>query len=290
MSLNKKIWGAACSSALFLSISASAALSEEREFNWSLTLGGTSDYIFRGFSNSNRSPALQGSLDVSYGIAYAGIFLSRVDYPNFGVANSNCGPGVDPILAATGCPTGDVGTAEVDYYMGVKPVWGPLTYDFGLIYYTFPGQRGIANGADYFELKAGASGSPFKNVTLALTNYYTPNAEWRAGDVYTLEVGSSYAFPQVGIFSPTASATFGSQWSFDQRYIDYQLAWTDKEYQYWNVGLSLTVEKFTMDFRYWDTALSDTAIDLSGCDTQSSNAGSFQCGPTFVYSVKVAVP
>ncbi len=28
---------------------------------------------------------------------------------------------------------------------------------------------------------------------------------------------------------------------------------TEDEYKYWNVGLSLAVEKFTFDFRYWDT-------------------------------------
>ncbi len=27
----------------------------------------------------------------------------------------------------------------MDWYGGIKPTWGPATFDFGVIYYTYPG-------------------------------------------------------------------------------------------------------------------------------------------------------
>ena len=66
------------------SAAAAAPASDAREFGYSITIGGTSDYVFRGFSNTNRDPAAQGSFDVTYGIWYAGIWASNTSYPNFG--------------------------------------------------------------------------------------------------------------------------------------------------------------------------------------------------------------
>ena len=78
------------------------------------------------------------------------------------------------------------------------------------------------------------------------------------------------------MFTPTISGTLGSQWGFDDDYVTYGMAWGEEEYLWWNAGLSLTVEKFTMDFRYWDTNLG--GAENGNCDT--SSAGSFECGAT----------
>jgi hypothetical protein len=32
------------------------------------------------------------------------------------------------------------------------------------------------------------------------------------------------------------------------------------DYTYWNAGLALSVEKFTFDFRYWDTNIQDDGL------------------------------
>ncbi len=49
-----------------------------------LTLGGTAalttDYIFRGVSNTDENPAVQASFDAGYGIFYAGIWGSNTDF------------------------------------------------------------------------------------------------------------------------------------------------------------------------------------------------------------------
>jgi uncharacterized protein (TIGR02001 family) len=271
-----KLIGAAATS---LALASAATPASADELNYSITIGGTSDYVFRGFSNSNRDPAVQGSFDLTYGIWYAGVWASNVSYPNFGAPCVDAGD-------CTGVDVGTIGPAEIDYYIGAKPVWGPVTFDFAVLYYTFPGQNGAANDANYFELKAGASMSPIKDLTLAVNNYYTWDTQWEAGEVYTLEGIASYALPQVGIFAPSISATLGSQWGFDDEYVLYANAWGEDQYLWWNAGLSLTVDKFTMDFRYWDTNLSPEAPN----NCHETSAFSFECGPTFVFSAKVVLP
>lgn len=238
--LTKFLGAAAASLAL---ATAAAPASAADEFGYSITFGGTSDYVFRGFSNSNRDPAVQGSFDVTYGIWYAGIWASNTSYPNFG------GPCSETPAGCADGELGEIGPGEVDYYIGAKPVWGPVTFDLAILYYTFPGQGGASFDGDYFEVKGGASVSPIKDLTLTVNNYYSWDSQWESGEVYTLEGIASYALPSWGMFSPAISGTLGSQWGFDDRYVLFGNAWGEEEYLWWNAGLSLTVEKLTLDFR-----------------------------------------
>ena len=49
-------------------------------FTWSFNIGATTDYVFRGFSQNAEDPAVQGGLDIGYGIFYAGTWTSIVDF------------------------------------------------------------------------------------------------------------------------------------------------------------------------------------------------------------------
>ncbi len=93
------------------------AADEGRKLTWSFNLGGTSDYVFRGISQTDNDPTMQGGLDVGYGIFYAGVWASGLDFSN--IASE--------------------AQVEVDFYAGIKPVWGPATFDLGVIYYAYPG-------------------------------------------------------------------------------------------------------------------------------------------------------
>ncbi len=101
-------------------VAAPAAAEEGRKFTYSFNVGATSDYVFRGISQSDNDPALQGGADFGYGILYAGVWASMVDF--------------------AGAPPAD---AEVDWYGGIKPTWnspfGTINLDFGVIYYSYPG-------------------------------------------------------------------------------------------------------------------------------------------------------
>ena len=226
-----------------------AAAEDAREFTWSVTGTGTSDYIFRGFSQTNESPAAQASVDIGYGIFYAGIWGSNIDLDGGGLV---------------------FGSAEVDFYAGIKPVVGPVTFDLGVLYYYYPGAEDGVNGAesDYVEFKLGAAITPFTNASLSGAYYYTPDNFLETDAQHTIEGTLGYTLPAFGIFTPTVSGTVGYAKS------DQDLYEGDDNYVYWNAGVALAVEKFTFDFRYWDTNLSDTDIADS----------------RFVFSARVTLP
>lgn len=251
-----------------------AAPAEGRKFTYSITAGATSDYIFRGISQTGEDPAGQASLDLGYGIFYFGVWGSNVDW--------------------------DVGPAEIDVYTGIKPVVGPVTFDLGVIGYLYPGDGPnddiLTGTANYLELKAGASITPFTNAALGGTIYWTPELSYDAGSVWTFEGTAGYTFKPIGIFTPTINGTLGYQVAESDKAADafYTTANGDDNYVYWNLGLALAVDKFTLDFRYWDTNISDSPATATGkdfCDGIPGKNGSvLQCDASFVFSVKVALP
>lgn len=245
---------------------------EGRKFALSVTIGGTSDYVFRGVSQTFEDPAIQGSIDATYGILYAGIWASNVDF------GGCCGE-----------------SAEVDFYAGIKPVWessplGPITFDLGVLYYAYPGANDGLNfiGAgqlDYVELKAGYSMASIfiKNLTTGTTVYWSPDYNLETDSVITVESNASYALPQLGIFTPTISGQYGTV------YGDVAEGFSvggdaEDEYSYWNVGLSLAVEKFTFDFRYHDTDINVVSNAGSVCVAQNL------CDERFVFTTKLTLP
>lgn len=216
---------------------ASAASAEEREFSYSFNIGGYSDYIFRGVSLSGEQPVIQGGVDIGWGSLYAGAW-------------------------ATDLGDGSEG-GEVDLYVGYKPVWQNITFDFGVVQYLYTDNN---SGLQYQELKAGASTELVKGLTGGVIVWYQiDNSNVDSG--LAVEGSLAYALPAVGPISPTVSALLGHQ-QFDDNTLD--------DYWYWNAGVTLGIEKLAIDLRYWDTDL-DSAASLDG-DSR------------FVASVKVTLP
>jgi uncharacterized protein (TIGR02001 family) len=50
------------------------------ELTYTFNIDGTSDYVFRGFSQNARHPTLQGGADFAYNMFYAGIWASGLDF------------------------------------------------------------------------------------------------------------------------------------------------------------------------------------------------------------------
>lgn len=212
---------------------------EGRTFSYSVNAAVTTDYIFRGLSQSSNNPAVSAGLDVSYGIFYAGFWGSSIDFDDF----------ADP---ATGSAPGNV---EMDIYAGIKPVLGPVTFDFGILGYLYPGWDDDAPGleeVDYLELKAGASIAPFTNATLGAVVYYSPRFGALDEEAVAVEGTAGYTFHAIGRFTPSISGTVGYQ------AIDLPSGSAfDDDYVYWNAGIGIAFDKFTLDVRYWDTDVSD---------------------------------
>ena len=244
--------------ALGLTAGATIASAEDRTLDLSYTAAGTSDYVFRGVSLTREDPAFQASIDATYGIAYVGVWGSNVDF-------------------------GGAETAELDFYGGFKPVWksplGDVHFDLGVIYYAFPN---VNKALGYAELKGGYTmASPWiKNLTTGTTLFWA--TDYRGlGEVVTVESMASYALPQVSIFTPTLSGIYGSLYGDRADGFTTNARRTEDDYSYWNIGLTLAVEKFAFDFRYWDS-------DLEGVSGVCTNAG--LCDERFVFTAKVTLP
>ena len=227
-----------------------------RELAWSFNIGGTTDYVYRGISQTWEDPAAQGGFDVTYGSFYIGTWASVV---KFAPDRSDSAADV-----------------EVDFYAGFKPEWRGVTFDLGVIYYSYPGAKDSGAELNMVELKAGASGAIFENMTVGGMIYYSPEYTGETGEVWTFEGTAGYTFRQIGIFTPTLGGTLGYQVG-DRGDLDID-GFGDKDYFYWNVGLALAVDKMTFDFRYWDTDIG-TADGGMCADTKL-------CDERFVFSAK----
>ena len=242
----------------------------------------TSDYVFRGFSQTAEGPAIQGGYDLTCGIFYAGVWASSL----------NWGDAEHPSVGANGLPYN--ANVEMDWYLGIKPVTGKITWDLGVIYYSYPNALHHELNVNYFELKVGASGEIWKDGTVGVTVFWSPDYQLSSGSTWTIEGSFTQALPKFQAlrreWSPSFSATVGYQTNSDDRvlaatgFTSYEFSYGngDKDYFYWNAGLTLGfLEKWSLDFRYWDTSLSNNAGGSGFC-----KGDTFQCDARFVGTLK----
>ncbi len=255
-----RIFAAALTLAGGLTVGQTVEAQEKRELAYSFNLGITSDYIFRGISQTARAPTGQGGVDLTYGTFYAGAWASGLDFGQVGGKN--------------------IANAELDLYFGFKPVVGPVTFDLGLIYYAYPGARDSAAELNYLELKAGASASPWKDATLGATVFFSPEYTGETGKAWTLEGSFSQTLPKFGSVTPSFSALIGYQKGDTAAYRTF-IANGSNDYIYWNAGMTFGWEKFSLDLRYWDTNISNTG---GFCD--GSATGVLQCDGRFMGTLK----
>jgi uncharacterized protein (TIGR02001 family) len=120
----KKTLLAATAIASFVPALAAAQQAPASPHTLSGNLGFFSQYIFRGLTQTNKEPALQGGLDYSHASGfYAGTWASNISWLRDG-GSYQAG-----------------GSLEWDFYGGFKGTFGKtdFTYDVGLLYYWYPG-------------------------------------------------------------------------------------------------------------------------------------------------------
>lgn len=135
---------AALTAALLTAGTASAQSTPEVAWN----VGVVSDYVFRGYSQTDEDPALQGGVDATIGAFYVGAWASNVDF-------------------------GDDTDAEVDIYGGYRGEAAGFAFDVGVIGY---GYVGAPDGADYdyVEFK-GAASRAIGPATIGAAVYWSPD-------------------------------------------------------------------------------------------------------------------
>ena len=108
MKLNQTALACALGTAL---VSTGQALAEESPHSLSANIAGTTNYMFRGISQTGNSPAVQGGFDYEYtpfGL-YLGVWGSNVKSSGFGGAS-----------------------LELDIYGGWAPTWDKFGLDIGI--------------------------------------------------------------------------------------------------------------------------------------------------------------
>ena len=148
----------ACSSPLLVSAQAPAAAAKpEPEFTFTGNLTIASDYRFRGFTQTDYNPAIQGGVDFAH---KSGFYL--------GNWNSNVSTGI-----FNGAPI------EMDFYGGWKTTFdGGFGLDVGVIYYYYPGTGEYGPyEAKNFEAYVGGSWGPVSaKYYYSFTDFFGVNA------------------------------------------------------------------------------------------------------------------
>ena len=171
----KRLFAYACSAAVLAL--AGAASAQEISFN----LGATTDYVWRGASQSDEEPAFSGGVDFTFGQFYAGTWASTVDF----------GDGTD---------------GEWDFYLGVTPSGLGFDWDLGVTFYTYVGDP---SGSDYnfteFKVTAERSDGP---VTWGGEVHVSPEFTGGVGEAVYAQGNLAYEVaPNLSV-----SGAVGHQW------------------------------------------------------------------------------
>lgn len=199
------------------------AMAEELKLSYNV--GVASDYIFRGISNTNTKGQVFGGVDATYGIGYAGVWTSNVDF---------------------GTPNPD---QEIDVYAGVKPTVSDVNLDLGLIYYGYrKDKNGLPGSYSYIEVKAAAS-KAIGPATVGAALYYSPEFPGEGGEAFYYELNGSAPIGE----KLTLSGAVGRQQVDTNGYYNGGAAGSADSYVTWNAGVTAAInDHLSADIRYSD--------------------------------------
>lgn len=164
-----------------LAAAAAAGAASAQDLDVAFNAAATSDYVFRGASQSNEDFALQGGIDATYGSFYAGGWASDVDF-------------------------GDDTSAEIDAYGGYRTEVEGFALDVGVVgYFYVNAPSGV--DYDYVEYKAAASRA-LGPVTAGVAVYYSP-------DFFGVDETATYLEANAAVTpidKVTVSGAVGKQW------------------------------------------------------------------------------
>ncbi|MFA7277110.1 MAG: TorF family putative porin [Pseudobdellovibrionaceae bacterium] len=190
----------------------------------------TTEYVFRGITQSNEEPTVQGGLDWSE--ASTGLYLGT------------WGSGVDFNDATT----------EFDFYGGVSGNIDGITWDLGAIYYFYPGADDSLN-YDFWELAA-AAGYDFDVMSASVSINYSPDYFASSGDSYYAALNAEAPLP----YDLKLTGSVAKQWIEDNTAFG-----VGKDYMDWSLGLGYSFEGFDVSLKYIDTNLDEPSECADGC-------------------------
>jgi uncharacterized protein (TIGR02001 family) len=224
---------------------------EESPHSISANVSLTSNYIFRGISQTGGDPAIQGGFDYGHSSGfYLGTWASNVgwieDFQGY-----------------------DSGNVEIDLYGGYRGSIGDtdFTYDVGAIQYWYPGDKGGAVSADTTEIYGAAGWKWFS----AKYSYYVSDEVFGFADAqgsYYLGLSGSYPIAETGVTVGATWGTFKFKNNGNQDYEDWSVSAT------YDMGkLTKVADGVTVGVKYTDTN-ADRAYwtDANGQDLSKGTA------------------
>lgn len=202
-----------------------SAAAQDRSFEVNAYATATTDYRFRGISQSDGSPALQLGVDIQHDSGlFLGIWTSTIDFDD----------------EATRSNPRDL---EIDLYVGYSRQWSrDWSSTFSVVRYAYPD---TSFDYDYSELLAGIRYRDRIGLTVAYSNRVLGH------DAAATDYEVDFAHPLGDRFSFSAVAGY---YDLDQAF--------GTGYSYWNLGVSRDFGRFALDARYYDD--SGTARQLFG--------------------------
>ena len=226
----------------------------------SYNVGLFSQYIFRGLTQTDKKPALQGGVDFSHASGlYLGSWASNISWLEDGAYYDNS-------------------SLELDVYGGYRNSIGEtgLGYDVGVLQYIYPGHKLFSTTANTTELYGALSykwlQAKFSSV---VSNDAFNNADGRG--TYYAELNANIPLADSGI---TANLHVGRQ-KFDGHALDVLYTYTD-----WKIGATKSFANgVNVGAFYADTHAKDRA-GYAGYDGEVGYKGGAIDGSTFTAFVQ----
>lgn len=186
-------------SALAVAVVAASGFTQVAQAAVEANFGVTSNYLWRGVTQSSNDPSVSGGIDYSNDSGfYAGTWVGTIDW-------------------------GTGGATENDYYLGYSGESGDFGYDVGYIYYNYPGSN--TEDSDFGEVYFNGSYGAFGFGIAYTINSQVPDGNlFVEGDMY---YSVSYGFDLPEEYS--LGLTYG--------YYDFDLG-SDSDYGHFQIDLA----------------------------------------------------
>jgi uncharacterized protein (TIGR02001 family) len=191
-----------------------AAASASAELSGNVSIG--SDYLYRGISQTNENPTIQGGFDAtSESGLYAGVWASNIGFDGF---------------------------VEIDVYGGYGGKFtDDVEYDIGLLRYEYPDDGASGFASSFNEIYGSVSAAGFK-----LGFAYSPD--------FFLESGTStYLYLDYDI---ELADDFGVSFHVADQRIKDNAQFGTPDYLEYSIGVSKSIENFDLSLTWHDTDLS----------------------------------
>ena len=208
-----------------------------------------SDYNYRGYTLSDHRPSVSTNIEATYKSFFLGTNAASVQIPM-------------------------LSQLQMTNYAGLRPVFGSLTVETGIAYFSYPGS---AIDTSYPEVYIAPSYAVTPKLKVGLSAYYAPDysrtGAWENYD----SINAKYTFDS-GV---AVSGEFGHQSFGTAKATPIAAAYKIPDYAYWNFGASYTYKALTFDLRYFATTLSKQSCFLI-TGTGQAGIGSNGCAPAII--------